>query len=227
MIPPIKAIRRVLWGNITLNNKIVPVIQRNYPYDKTPCITVDDSGGSKFQQRYITTEKYPLQNTHPQYDKDNPFAKYPQQIIREWYETTINIHIWCDNGDDREKINNQITKVFMEAQSDHYRYCNNYHDGDCGFMDNTCYAEHFLNGRSVKGQCPNPKVYGYENIFTTYNLDRASFHIDQPYNLVDTSKDEPVFRSVFKLHTGYYTDHIIGGLVNTNVTYSDEDTIIL
>ena len=224
MIPPLKAIRKVLWGNIKLDDKIVPVIQRHYPYDKTPCITIDDSGGSKFLQRHITNEDYPVTNTHPQFDIENPFQRFPQQVLREWYETTITIHTWSDSGDEREKINNEISRVFREAQSDHYKYCNNYISGDCSFMDNTCYAEHFLNGRSAKQQCPNPYVYGYKNIFTTYNLDRASFHLDQPYNIEDNSKDIPVFHGVLKLHTGYYTDHIIGGITTTKI---EKDTVIL
>lgn len=221
MIPPIKAIKRVLWGNIILDGVKVPVIKRSYPYDKTPCVTIDDSGGSAFINRHILNVPYPVSNEHPQYDERNPFKKIPQQVIREYYETTLNINVWANTEDERENLNNIILKLFYEAQSDNYKFCNNYHDGDCAYMDNTCYGKHFdgFSHRTAKHQCPNPLVYGYENIFTTYNLIRASFHIDQPFTLDDRSKDDVVLRSVLKLHTGYYVDHIIGGVVDEDIDY--------
>jgi hypothetical protein len=97
-------------------------------------------------------------------------------------------------------------------------------------MDTTCYGEHFdgISNKTAKHQCPNPLVYGYENIFTTYNLIRASFHVDQPFNLDDRSKDDVILRSVLKLHTGYYVDHIIGGVVDKDIkngTIVKEDLI--
>ena len=103
-------------------------------------------------------------------------------------------------------------------------FCDNYHDGDCSFMDNTCYAEHFdkVNSKVIKHQCPNPLVYGYKNIFTTYNLIRASFYLNQPYTVNDYSKDNTMLRSILKLHTGYYVDHIIGGIISEKVISKEE-----
>ena len=221
MIPPIKAIKRVLWGNIVLDGNKIPVIKRSYPYDKTPCVTIDDSGGSAFKDRQILNVPCYVNKEHPQYDVQNPFKKIPQQVLREYYETTININVWANSEDEREQLNNIILKLFYDAQSDNYMFCNNYHDGDCSYMDNTCYAVHFNGtGRSAKQRCPNPLVYGYENIFMTYNLIRASFHLDQPFSLDDMNKDNVILRSVLKLHTGYYVDHIIGGIVNDEIDFS-------
>lgn len=223
MIPPIKAVRRVLWGNVVLDGNMVPVVKRSYPYDKTPCITIDDSGGSAFLDREILNVKYALSREHPQFDERNPFKKFPQQVLRENYETTLNINIWCNTEDEREKLNNIVLELFYQAQSDHYRFCNSYHDGDCAYMDNTCYGKHF-NGenllRQSKNQCPNPLVYGYENIFTTYNLYRSSFHLDQPFSLDDRGKDGILLRSVLKLHTGYYVDYIIGGVISEDMDFN-------
>lgn len=221
MIPPVKAVKRVLWGNIVLDGVKIPVIKRSYPYDKTPCVTIDDSGGSAFINRQILNVPYAVSNDHPQYDIENPFKKIPQQVLREYYETTLNINVWSNSEDERERLNNIILDLFYEAQSDNYKFCNNYHDGDCVFMDNTCYGEHFdgVLSKVVKHQCPNPLVYGYENIFTTYNLIRASFHLDQPFSLDDMGKDSVLLRSVLKLHTGYYIDYIIGGLVDVDLEY--------
>ena len=223
MIPPIKAIRRILWGNITLNNRTVPVIQRYYPYDKTPCVTVDDSGGSSLIERHIITEEYPLSNDNPLFNPENPFEKHPQQVLREYYNTTININVWSDSGNEQEQLNNIIQNIFYEVQSDNYKYCGNYHDGDCSYMDNTCYAKHFTEDmRGSKHQCPNPLVYGYSNIFKDYNLIRSSFHVDPPFTLDDTDRDDIIYRSVFRLSTGYYIDHIIGGITNTGFDYKDK-----
>lgn len=224
MIPPLKAVHRILWGNIELNGKNIPVVKRTYPYDKIPCVTVDDSGGSAFIDRLITNEKYPVPTTHPQYDKNDPFKKLPQQVLREYWETNLTINVWCNEEDEREEITNIIQKLFKEAQSDHYKFCDNYRDGHCTYLDTPCHAEHFtkLNARIAKNQCPKPLIYNYKNVFTTYNLIRASFYLGQPYSTEDFSKDEVVLRNMMKLHTGYYTDHIIGGIVSTKLEYKEE-----
>lgn len=223
MIPPLKAIRRILWGNIKLNGRTVPVIQRSYPMDMTPCVTIDDSGGSRFLQRHILNEDYPLEPSHPQFDEHNPYELYPQQVLREKYETSIKINTWCDSGDERENLNNIILRLFLEAQSDHYQFCNNYHDGDCTSLGCQCYGEYFnTDKRGVKHQCPNPELYKYKNIFSTYNLERDTFHLDQPYTLEDRVKEDDVYRSVLTLHTAYYTDHIIGGLVSNKMTVDND-----
>ena len=224
MIPPLKAVRRILWGNITINDRVVPVIQRDYPYDKSPCITIDDSGGSRFLQRHILTEEYPLPREHPQFNESKPFKKFPQQVLREFYETTLNINVWSDTGDEREEINKQLLRLFYEAQSDHCRFCNNYVDGECGSLGGVCLGMNTANDkRGVKHQCPNPDLYKYQNIFTTYNLERDTFHLDQPFSLNDTSKEAMIYRSVFKLHTSYFTDHIIGGMVSDNIVLDIEN----
>ena len=218
MIPPLQAVRRILWGNVYLDSKKVPVIKRSYPYDKTPCITIDDSGGSKFVERYITQEEYPLPNTHPQFDIEHPFKKAPQQVKREVYETSLNINVWCDTEDEREDLNKQIQDLFDKVQSDHYMFCERYDDTQCCYIGNTCLALHFReHNRGVKEQCPNPKVYGYKNIFTKYNLIRASFHLNQPFSLDDTATKGEVLRSVLRLDTGYYVDYIIGGHTFNNI----------
>ena len=230
MITPVKAIKKVLWGNLYCNGVKVPVIKRSYPYDKTHCVTIDDSSASTFINRHIITEPYPVDKSHPLFDAEFPFKKYPQQVLREVHQITVNINAWSDTPNEQEELNNNIMDLFHKAQSDYYLFCDQYNNGFCSFMDNTCYAKHFydtnkLNVRGVKGQCPNPKVYGYKNIFTTYNLYRDSFMVEQPFNLDDTSKKDIVYRSVIRLHTGYYTDHIIGGLNLKNMVYKEERSI--
>ena len=218
MIPLIKAVKKVLWGNIILDGIKIPVVKRSYPYDKTPCVTIDDSGGSTVVGRDILNVPYVVDKNHPQYDEENPFNKIPQQVRREYFETVLNINVWCNTEDERELLNNNILELFHQAQSDNYKFCTNYNDGHCGNLDIFCLGEHF-NGdnRSVKKQCPNPEVYGYKNIFSEYNLIRASFYVEQPFSLDDFNKDSVLLRSVLKVHSGYYVDYIIGGYVDNNL----------
>lgn len=230
MIPPVEAIKRVLWGNLELDGKLVPVIKRSYPYDKTPCVTIDDSSPSGFVNRLIITENFPVNESHPLFDENNPLKKYPQQVLREIHQVTININAWSDSVDEQEKLNNNILRLFHLAQSDFYLFCSNYNKGYCKSMNHTCFAKELYESnsgdlRGVKGQCPKPFDYGYENIFLRYNLYRDSFMVEQPFNLDDKSKDEIVYRSVVKLSTGYYTDHIIGGLVSDKIIFKDEDIL--
>ena len=225
MIPPVKAIRRVLFDNVYYNNEIVPVIKRTYPKDETPCITVDDSGGSAFMERQILDVPCVLQNTHPCFDVEEPFKLHPQQVLRETHYGTITVNVWCDDEFMREDLIRQVELLFHQAQSDYYLFCDNYHDGECAGCNGPCMALLQKEDiRGVKGQCPNPELYHYKNIFTTYNLIRSSFIMEQPFTLDDLSRTEPVLRSVFKIRTGYYVYHIIGGLISDKVT-SDANVI--
>ena len=215
MIPPVKAIRKILFDNVFYNDEIVPVKKRTYPYDETPCITIDDSGGSAFMERHITNEDYPLDNAHPLFDVEDPFKKFPQQVLREVHYGSVTVNVWCDDEFMREDLIKQVERLFKQAQSDYYLFCDNYRDGECAGCSGPCVVD--LNPthiRGVKGQCPNPELYHYKNVFSTYNLIRSSFIANQPFSLDDLSKTEPVLRSVFKVTTGYYVDHIIGGLVS-------------
>ena len=225
MIPLVKAIRRVLFDKVTLDGEIVPVIKRSYPYDKTPCITIDDSGGSAFMQRHILNVDYPVDNTHPQFDIEDPFKKIPQQVLREVYQGSVTVNVWCDDEFQREELIRQVELLFHQAQSDYYIFCNNYREGECAGCNGPCMVPlSRTDKRGVKGQCPNPLLYGYENIFTTYNLIRYSFNAGQPFTLDDLGCTEPVLRSVFRVSSGYYVDHIIGGHVSTSLK---QDTIVI
>lgn len=218
MIPLVKAIRRILFDNVFYKGEIVPVKKRTYPYDTTPCITIDDSGGSAFMERHIDNDYYPVSNTHPLYDEEDPFRKFPQQVLREVHQGSVNVNVWCDDEFMREDLIKQVEKLFKQAQSDYYIFCDNYREGECAGCNGPCIVDLTVpEKRMVKGQCPNPELYHYKNVFTTYNLIRASFIVNQPFSLDDLSKTEPVLRSIFKVTSGYYVDHVIGGLVSQSL----------
>ena len=70
MIKPIQAILYILRGNLTLENKTVPVIKRNYPLDKTPCVNIDDSAGVVTVRATGIFENHKKNNTqHPLMDR--------------------------------------------------------------------------------------------------------------------------------------------------------------
>jgi hypothetical protein len=215
MIPPVKAIRRILFDNVFYDDEIVPVKKRTYPYDTTPSITIDDSGGSAFMERHIVNDYYPLDNTHPLFDDEDPFRRFPQQVLREVHQGSVNVNVWCDDEFMREDVINQVERLFHQAQSDYYIFCDNYRDGECSGCQGPCIVDLTSpDMRGVKGQCPNPELYHYRNVFSTYNLIRSSFIVNQPFSLDDLSRTEPVLRSVFKVTCGYHVDHVIGGLVS-------------
>ena len=221
MIKPILAITYVLTGNVYLNERKIPVVKQFYPYDKTPCITLDDSGGSSTIAKNIVNKKFRLPLNHPQYDLYKK-EKVSQQVIREKRQTTVNINVWCDTERERDIICNNVLDLFYKAQSDHYMFCSKYTDGFCDYLDNECLGLYDDNRRSVKNQCPSPVEYGYENIFTRFDLDRNTFNIEHPFSLDDNSSSKPVLRSIIKLSTVYYDYHVIGGGISQNINYNED-----
>ena len=115
-------------------------------------------------------------------------------------------------------LRNAILITTLSDKTEKYKFCNNYREGDCAGCGGPCIVESLPDDkRAVKGQCPNPSLYHYLNVFDTYGLIRASFFMNQPFSLDDLSKTEPVLRSVFQVTTGYYVDHVIGGRISTDL----------
>ena len=129
MIKPIHAIIAMLQGRIILTDSTdVRIVKRDYPIDKTPCVTIDDSGGTAIINKHITNKDYLIPNTHPQYDKDNPNQTISQQVIREERSISLDLNVWCDDEDQRDEITNKIQELFYQIQSDHYKFCQQYND---------------------------------------------------------------------------------------------------
>lgn len=222
MIKPLRFILEVLRNNILIDNTIIPVVKRPYPLDKTPCITLDDSGGSSILSKDLINQQLPLPATHPQYNPLDPQKLFAQEVIQTKYNTTININVWCDTENEREQINNQIIRLFNLAFSDYYKYCANYDNGECLTLDNPCETINNVGAYGVKGQCPHKKENEYKNIFSKYDLDKYSFVLDEPFSLDDLSTRPKTCRSIFKLRISYYTNHIVGGTITTDLEWSEE-----
>ena len=220
---PIRMMLRVLHGNVVLDDgTVVKVIKRDYPYDHTPCLSIDNSGGTSTIQKNIINKDYVIPVDHPQYDKDHPDKMISQQVRREEHSISLNLNIWCDNEDERLEIINKIDKLFDMAQSDHYLFCNNYNNGVCSHLKSTCKATTEQNGRTVKKQCPSPRDYHYQNIFTTYDIIRSSFDVEPAFDTDDTTVNPPVLRSIIRVSFSYYEYYIIGGAISTNLSVDEE-----
>lgn len=212
---------KVLYNNVMLRDSPVKIIRRDYPYDNTPCLTIDNSGGTSTIQKHITNRDYIVPETHPQYDPEHPDKTISQQVIREEHRISLNINIWVDSEDDREEIVNNISRIFYQVQSDHYKFCNNYHDGHCEFIDDSCKVFSVMNGRSAKNQCPHPRDYGYQNIFKTYDIIRSTFDVAPAYDLDDNSVNPKVLRSIIPVSFNYYDYYVIGGVISQNLSIDE------
>ena len=223
MIKPIRAILQMLQGRIILeDNTLVPIIKRDFPLDKTPCITIDNSGGSSTVQKNIINKDFKLSSTHPLYDVDNPDKTISKQVIRKEKGISLDLNVWMDNEDQRDEIDSLMSLLFNQIQSDHYTFCTNYADGTCSFLDDDCPAPTTLNGRGAKSQCPNPYEYHYQNIFNRFDIRRSTFNVEDSYILDDNTMKPPALRSITRVSFNYYDYYVIGGAVSQDLIVNEE-----
>lgn len=222
MIKPIHALIRMLQGRVILkDNTDVRIVKRTYPIDKTPCITIDNSGGTALIQKHITNKDYIIPETHPQYDPENPNQTISQQVIREERSIDLDLNVWCDDEDQRDEITEKISNLFYQLQSDHYTFCQQYDDGECKYLNRSCQVDD-TTPRGVKKQCPKPKEYHYQNIFNIFDIIRASFDVAPSFILDDTTTTPPVLRSIIRVSFSYYEYYNIGGAVSEKIIVSED-----
>lgn len=210
MRKPIQAILHILRGNVTHDGKTVPVIKRNYPLDKTPCINIDDSASTVTLNKRI-------------YNKKNQDGE-KKEYLRTQRRTVLNIHLWCDTEQDRETLSNQITELFNKAYLDHYMFCTQYDKEtmQCTHLNETCptinQGKHLY--KSSKNKCPQPKEYGYTNIFTKYDLIKRAWDLQVPYSNDNLNTKPPTLHNVFRLNCEYYDYIEIGGINSKELHYN-------
>lgn len=222
MIKPIHAIIRMLQGRVVLEDTTdVRIVKRDYPIDKTPCITIDNSSGTALIQKNITNKEIIIPTTHPQYDPNNPNQTISQQVIREERNITLDLNVWCDTEDERDEITDKISELFYQVQSDHYTFCDNYNNGNCNYLNGSCQVDN-TTSRGVKEQCPKPHEYHYKNIFTIFDIIRATFDVAPSYILDDLTTTPPTLRSIIRVSFSYYDYHFIGGAVSKELTVNEE-----
>ena len=212
MIKPIQAILYVLRGNVIIDDKVVPVIKRNYPLDKTPCINIDDSASVVTVDKKIYNIK----------DKDGVSKEY----LRVHRRTLLNIHCWIDSEQQREDITNQVTRLFNMAYLDNYQFCTKYDNETsmCATLEAECptiaQGKHLY--KSSKQKCSNPIEYEYENIFTRYDLIKSKFDLRTPFSADLDNTKPPTLHSIYRLDCDYYDYEQIGGITIKDIKYYGE-----
>lgn len=213
MLKPVKALIRILAGNVKYKDILIP-LYGDYPTsDSTPCITFDDSGGGSFKHKRLTTIFLPLPESHPLYDSNNPDELYPQEVLEQKYSININLNIWTNDSEERESITNQVKTIFNQLLYNHYKSCIFYEKENsiCTNSNQECYAIKSTNSHGIKNQCPHPIEYGYRNILNYYNIPKRSFKVDPEYNLDDLNIEKVGYRTIIPLTMEYYTYDNIGG----------------
>ena len=222
MIKPIQAILYILQGRVILeDNTDVRIIKRDYPIDKTPCITIDNSSGTASIQKHVIDKDCKLPSTHPQYDNQNPDKLVSQQVIREERQIDLDLNIWCDDEESRDEITGLISKLFNQVQSDFFEFCTNYDAGNCTYLNAKCKVSNSTM-RGVKGQCPKPIDYHYENVFTRFDIIRDTFDVEPAFDLDDLTTNPPIRRSIIRVSFNYYDYIVIGGAISQNLILDEE-----
>lgn len=214
----------VLKGNIVLNNKIVPVIKRGYPLDKSPCITLDDSGGTSLLSKELDNIMLEITSEHQQYDETKEENIIPQEVLISKYSAIVNVNVWCDTENDRETIDNQVKTLFNKAFTNHYLFCSNYdkENTECKFLGSKCPATiHFL-GKSAKKQCPKPFDYNYEDLFKRLEIDKTTFSVDEPFSMDELNTTPRILRSIHRVRGNYWVTYVIGGNYLTKINVTDD-----
>ena len=220
MIKPLQIMLYILQGKIILNDSTdVRIVKREYPIDKTPCITIET--GTTCIQKHVIDKYCKLPVTHPQYDKDHPDRLVSQQVMREERNVDVDLHIWCDDEESRDEITSLISKLFYQVQSDYYKYCSNYDNGNCNYLQESCKVSQDTM-RGVKLQCPKPYDYHYENVFTRFDIIRNSFDVAPAFDLDDLTTNPPIRRSIIRVSFSYYDYYVIGGAISQNLIINEK-----
>ena len=195
----------VLQGKLSVNDEEVRLIQAPPQYNSIPCLTIDNSAGTSI----LNSNK-----------RNIPVNNQMREAIVTEYETDLRIDIWALTEEDRQTLIDQVQTCFYQALSDHYQYCTRYSDGDCETLESACLAtsnDYATDKRAIKHQCPCPHELNYENLWTRYHIDIASFTLNPAYDLDELNETEPVLRSRFDISFNYKDYYLIGGKTSQDI----------
>lgn len=197
-----KAFYELLNNQITYNDETIPIIMGYPKIDNTPCITINQADETFKKKRYVEIDTI--------------------QYLRKRYSSDLWINIWCNNNKERNSLIKQINHRIFQAEANHYSTCANYNNGKCEVIESECEALTCETPRTLKGQCPNLKIY---NSFFNFNhIKKNTFHINSITNLDELNITEPVLRSIFKLKMDYIVYYKIGGITFDKI-HLDEDLL--
>lgn len=202
MNAPVLFLINLLKNRVFINDKVVPLINRSYPTEKLPCLTIDQSGGSLVLDKYI--------------------KHTPNEVLFKEVETTVKIHVWCTKEEERENILSQIKDCNNKCFMDHYSYCTKYNNGICKTLNHECKAMLIHNARTAKKQCPEPENLEYENMFTRFNIDKFNYCMNPYYHIDDYTSKQRTLHTVIPVEFVYTEAYDNNGLITERIIIKEK-----
>lgn len=200
-----KCFVQILQNKIYLNDEIIPVVIKDYPYDKTPCVTISGFNRDKGQhRRQQVSVMCTLSKDHPLYDPKYPERKYPHSAEYSIKSYEIDLHVWCDTEEEREKIVDQIYDCLFYCMNFHHAFCIRYDNKtkECETTGDICEALTDKGYHGLRGQCPN-KNNNPMNIMNKYGIIKHSVHISPHYEADILDEKAPLKHSVIEINLDY------------------------
>lgn len=197
---------KLLQGKITYNDKVVPVVIKDFPYDKTPCITIHGTNRDKGQhRRQLITQFRKLPSNHQLYDENNPDKKYPTLVDYTVKSYDITLNIWCNNEEEREIITNQVKDCLFYCMNHHRDYCIRFDRNAeiCSTTGTRCASFNDTGFRGLRCQCPDALTYDYCNLLTANGIRRHTVVIDPDYEQDEYNRKEPLKRTIIDISLDY------------------------
>lgn len=185
----------------------VPVIVREFPQNKIPCITIHQTGTSNTlnRRRYVHS---------------------PLEYIQLEKDATVNINLWSSSLETLDKLENNVTRILLETLSNNYHRCSHYHrtklvddelkKGYCDTLQDTCPAPNHS-----KQQCPNKKEYDYTSFFKKNHIRKNTFHFEEIASREEYGASPAIFHTEYIITFTYNEYHPIGGKIAENFKIGD------
>ena len=200
-----KTFVKILREKIYVHDKLIPVVIKDYPLDKTPCITISgfnrDRGQHRRQQVDVLSK---LDEDHPLYDPKYPERRYPHSAEYNVKSYEITIHIWCDTEEERELIVNQVYDCLFYCMNLHYAFCVRFDSKTkcCETSGEICEAITDKGYHGLRGVCPNHYNHPL-NIMSKNGIIKNTVHISPDYKDDSKDKREPLKHSVIEVNLDY------------------------
>ena len=200
-----KTFVKILRDKIQVDDKIIPVVIKDYPYDNTPCITINgfnrDRGKHRRQQVNVLSR---LSDNHPLYDPKYPERRFPHSAEFSIKNYEIWINVWCNTERERELIVDQIYDCLFYCMNLHYMYCVRFDPKSrcCETSGEICEAITDNGYHGLRGVCPNHHNHPL-NIMSQNGIIKNSVHISPNYEDDSPDKREPLKHSIIEVSLDY------------------------
>lgn len=138
-------------------------------------------------------------------------------------EAEININVWCNTEEERERITQEILHLFYMEQTHHYSYCVQYNKDTqvCNTTGEQCEAITKTTGLTAKHRCPRPYDLNYRSISYKYNIENGSLNINPPYSLDELNEKPPLLRSIMYVEAEYSDIYDCEGHELDKISYNE------